>query len=120
MADINRQDIIRGMMAEVDGLSYNMAAASLEAMVTCVTQALANHQSIILSDFGKFGICHRRARLGRHPRTHQPIVIPEVVVPHFTPALSSCPNIFLVKRLTVNVRPQNFEPLIADRYADQH
>ncbi len=86
MADINRQDIIRGMMAEVDGLSYNMASASLEAMVTCVTQALANHQSIILSDFGKFGICHRRARLGRHPRTHQPILIPEVVVPHFTPS----------------------------------
>ena len=48
MADINRQDIIRGMMAEVDGLSYSMASASLEAVLTCVTQALANHKSIML------------------------------------------------------------------------
>jgi nucleoid DNA-binding protein len=86
MADISRQDIIRSMMAEVDGLSYNMASASLEAVINCVTQSLANHQSIMLSDFGKFGIRHRRARLGSHPRTHQPITIPEVVVPHFTPS----------------------------------
>lgn len=86
MADINRQDIIRSMMAEVDGLSYSMASASLEAVINCVTQSLTSHQSIVLSDFGKFGIRHRRARLGSHPRTHQPITIPEVVVPHFTPS----------------------------------
>jgi nucleoid DNA-binding protein len=84
MADINRQDIIRGMMAEVDGLSYSMASASLEAVLTCVTKALSNHQSITLSGFGKFSVRHRRARSGSHPRTHQPITIPEVIIPHFT------------------------------------
>lgn len=86
MADINRQDIIRGMMAEVDGLSYSMASASLEAALTCISKALKDHKSITLSDFGKFGVRHRRARVGSHPRTHQPITIPEVIVPHFTPS----------------------------------
>jgi nucleoid DNA-binding protein len=86
MADINRQDIIRGMMAEVDGLSYSMASASLEAVLTCLTKALTNHKSITLSGFGKFSIRHRRARVGSHPRTHQPIAIPEVIVPSFTPS----------------------------------
>lgn len=86
MADINRQDIIRGMMAEVDGLSYSMASASLEAVLTCVTNALTNRQSITLSGFGKFSIRHRRARVGSHPRTHEPITIPEVIVPSFTPS----------------------------------
>ncbi|MBD2187201.1 HU family DNA-binding protein [Pseudanabaena mucicola] len=86
MADINRQDIIRGMMAEVDGLSYSMASASLEAVLTCVTKALANHQSITLNDFGKFAVRYRRARSGSHPRTHQPITIPEVMIPHFVPS----------------------------------
>jgi nucleoid DNA-binding protein len=86
MADINRQDIIRGMMAEVDGLSYSMASASLEAVLTLVNQALADHQSIMLSDFGKFGVRHRQARSGSHPRTHQPITIPEVFIPYFTPS----------------------------------
>lgn len=86
MADINRQDIIRGMMAEVDGLSYSMASASLEAVLTCFTKALSNHQSVMLSDFGRFGVRRRRARLGTHPRTHQPITIPEVIVPSFVPS----------------------------------
>ncbi len=86
MADINRQDIIRGMMAEVDGLSYNMASASLEAVLACVTKALADHQSVTLSDFGKFGVRHRRARLGSHPRTHQPMEIPAATAPYFTPS----------------------------------
>ena len=86
MADINRQDIIRGMMAEVDGLSYSMASASLEAALACITKALTDHQSVLLSDFGKFGVRHRLARLGSHPRTHQPIKIPEVTVPYFTPS----------------------------------
>jgi DNA-binding protein HU-beta len=86
MADINRQDIIRGMMAEVDGLSYSIASASLEAALTSITNALVNRQSVILSDFGKFDVRHRRARLGSHPRTHQPIIIPEVFAPHFTPS----------------------------------
>jgi DNA-binding protein HU-beta len=86
MADINRQDIIRGMMAEVDGLSYSVASASLEAALTCITNALANRRSVMLSDFGKFDVRHRRARLGSHPRTHQPITIPEVFAPHFTPS----------------------------------
>lgn len=86
MADINRQDIIRGMMAEVDGLTYSMASASLEAVITCLSQALANHQSIMLSDFGRFSVRYRRARSAIHPRTHQPMTIPEVIVPHFTPS----------------------------------
>jgi nucleoid DNA-binding protein len=86
MADINRQDIIRGMMAEVDGLSYSMASASLEAVLACFTKALTDHQSVTISDFGKFGVRHRRARLGSHPRTFQPINIPEVTVPYFTPS----------------------------------
>jgi DNA-binding protein HU-beta len=86
MADLNRQDIIRGMMAEVDGLSQSMASASLEAMITCISQALSNQQSIVLSDFGKFGVRDRAARQGTHPRTHQPIMISAVKVPYFTPS----------------------------------
>jgi nucleoid DNA-binding protein len=86
MADLNRQDIISGMMAEVDGLSHRMAAASLEAAISCITKALAEHQSVIFSDFGKFGVRHRRKRQGTHPHTQEPIQIPSIVVPYFSPS----------------------------------
>jgi DNA-binding protein HU-beta len=86
MADLNRQDIIRGMMAEVDGLSHRMASASLEAVIACISQALIEHQSVLISDFGKFGVRQRRARQGMHPHTHDPIQIPSVAVPYFSPS----------------------------------
>lgn len=73
-------------MAEVDGLSYNMAAASLEALITYVTQALVNHDVVRLRDFGKFGVRQRRTRQGTHPQTHQPIQIASMHVPYFTPS----------------------------------
>ena len=86
MADLNRQDIIRGMMAEVDGLSHRMAAASLEAVISSITNALSEHQSVMLSDFGKFGVRHRRKRQVTHPHTRESLQIPSVVVPYFSPS----------------------------------
>jgi DNA-binding protein HU-beta len=86
MADLNRQDVIRGMMTEVDGLSYRMASASLEAFLAYITQALANHQSVTISDFGRFGVRRRRLRQGIHPQTHQSIQIPSATVPYFSPS----------------------------------
>jgi len=86
MADLNRQDIIRGMMAEVDGLSHRMASASLEAFITYVTQSLASHQSVVISEFGRFGVRRRRLRQGIHPQTHQSIQIPSATVPYFSPS----------------------------------
>ncbi len=86
MADLNRQDIIRGMMAEVDGLSHRMAAASLEAVISTITNALSEHRSVMLSDFGKFGVRQRRKRQVTHPYTHEPVQIPSVAVPYFSPS----------------------------------
>jgi DNA-binding protein HU-beta len=88
MADLNRQDVIRGMVAEVDGLSYSMAAASLEAFVAYIDRALVEHKSVVLSDFGRFGVRHRRSRQGANPRTHESMEIPAAVVPYFTPSPS--------------------------------
>ncbi len=86
MADLNRQDLIRHMVAEVDGLTHSMAAASLEAFLDGITQALANGKSVTLQDFGRFGIRDRHARLGINPRTHQSMLIPAAQVPYFVPS----------------------------------
>jgi len=86
MADLNRQDVIRSMMHQVDGLSYRMASASLEAMVTAITQALVEQKSVVFQDFGKFAVRQRSARQGVHPQTRSLVEIPAVPVPYFTPS----------------------------------
>ena len=88
MADLNRQDIVKAMVAEVDGLTASMAGASLEAVITCITLALADHKSVSINKFGKFGVRSRRSRLGIHPQTQTEIQIPATIVPYFTPSVS--------------------------------
>lgn len=88
MADLNRQDIIKFMVQEVDGLTASMAAASLEAFISCLTQALDQHQSVAINNFGKFGVRHRRSRAGIHPHSQAEIQIPAIIVPYFTPSPS--------------------------------
>jgi DNA-binding protein HU-beta len=88
MADLNRQDIIKAMVNEVDGLTSSMATASLEAFISCLTQALEQHQSVAINNFGKFGVRPRRSRAGIHPHTQTEIHIPATIVPYFTPSSS--------------------------------
>jgi DNA-binding protein HU-beta len=87
MADLNRQDIIKAMVADVDGLTSTMAAASLEAFITCITHNLGKHQTITINNFGKFGVRYRRSRLGIHPQSQTEIQIPATIVPYFTPSV---------------------------------
>ncbi len=87
-SSLNRQDIIKVMLTEVDGLTASMAGASLEAVITCITQALADHKSVSINNFGKFGVRYRRSRLGIHPHTQTEIQIPATNVPYFTPSVS--------------------------------
>ncbi len=86
MADLNRRDLVRFMAKEVDGLSQQMAAASLDAAIRYITQTLASHQSLVIQDFGKFGVRYRAARQGCHPSSHLPIEIEATAIAYFTPS----------------------------------
>ncbi|MGQ9865553.1 MAG: HU family DNA-binding protein [Pseudanabaenaceae cyanobacterium] len=86
MADLNRSDLARAMAAEVDGLTHRMAAACLDAFVECVSRALTQEKSIILQNFGKFGVRYRKPRRGTHPQTQQAIAIEGAAIPFFTPS----------------------------------
>jgi nucleoid DNA-binding protein len=86
MADLNRKDIIKKMMSEVDGLTYGMASASLEALLSAVSQALLEHKSVVFQDFGKFAVRQRSSRQTVHPQTQRLVEVPAMPIPYFTPS----------------------------------
>lgn len=83
---LNRRLLARQMAAQVDGLTVDMAAAALEAMLESISQCLAQGGSVRLARFGTFSLRHRSARQTYHPRTKAPIRIPAADVPHFVPS----------------------------------
>jgi nucleoid DNA-binding protein len=83
-SDLNRQSLVRRMADQVDGLTVPMAAAALEALLESITDTLVAGGTVRLAGFGEFSRSYRKPRVTRHPRTQQPIAIPEAYVPRFT------------------------------------
>ena len=48
-----------------------------------ITDALARGDRVELRGFGAFSVKHRKARLGRNPRTGETVSVEEKVVPYF-------------------------------------
>lgn len=71
------------IMANAAHISKNAATHALDAFTDSVTKSLKEGNSIMLIGFGTFKTSQRVARIGRNPRTGEPIKIPAIKVVRF-------------------------------------
>ncbi|MFL2821195.1 MAG: integration host factor subunit beta [Alphaproteobacteria bacterium] len=55
----------------------------IDTLFNCVTQALKNGDRVELRGFGTFTTKLRNARIGRNPKTGDPVAIPQKKMPFF-------------------------------------
>ncbi len=79
---MNKGDLINAIATETD-MSKSGAEAVLNAFVSSVTGALKGGDKVTLTGFGTFSISNRAARMGRNPKTGEPIQIKASKVPKF-------------------------------------
>ena len=79
---VNKTDLIDSI-AEASSISKVAAGKALSAFIETVTQTLKAGQSISLLGFGTFGVKPRAARIGRNPKTGEPIQIEAANIPSF-------------------------------------
>ena len=79
---MNKTELIN-QVAERAGLSKKDAEQALNAMLDTVSDALAQGDKVQLVGFGSFEIKARDARMGRNPKTKEPIEIPATKAPVF-------------------------------------
>ena len=80
---MNKGDLIN-KVAEVLN-SKKDAQAAVDCILSTVTEALAEKESVTLVGFGTFKTAERKARKGRNPQTGNEIDIPARNVPKFIP-----------------------------------
>jgi nucleoid DNA-binding protein len=61
-------------------------ATVVDAFLTAVKDALAEHENIEIRGFGTFKVKERKSRLARNPRTGDPVEVPPRAVPVFKPS----------------------------------
>lgn len=70
-------------MAEKSGLSKKDCETALGALTETVTNALKAGDKVQLVGFGSFEVKKRAARIGRNPRTNEPVEISAAKLPVF-------------------------------------
>ena len=79
---MNKADLIESIANTAD-LSKASAGRALDAAIEAITKALKKGDTITLVGFGTFSVRHRKARMGRNPRTGEEIQIKASKVARF-------------------------------------
>lgn len=76
-----------GKIAEEAGITKKAAAATLQALIGAVQDALKKKDGKIrIADLGTFKVSQRKARSGVNPQTQKKMKIPAMKVPRFVAA----------------------------------
>jgi len=81
---MNKSELINAV-AEKTALSKKDSEAAVSAALDAISAALADGDEVRLVGFGTFEVKKREARMGRNPKTKEPIPIPASKVPVFKP-----------------------------------
>ena len=79
--DMNKGDLVNEVSKVLK--TKKDAQAAVECVLSSVTNALENGDSVSLIGFGTFKVADRKARQGRNPQTGEEMYIPASKVPKF-------------------------------------
>ena len=79
---MNKSKLIEAIASKAD-LSKAQATQALEAAFSTIEESLKAGQAVTLVGFGTFSIKERAARMGRNPKTGEPIQIAASKAPGF-------------------------------------
>ncbi|ETX14613.1 integration host factor subunit alpha [Roseivivax halodurans JCM 10272] len=82
---LTRMDLSEAVFREV-GLSRNESAELVEAVLTHMSDALAEGEQVKISSFGTFSVRDKAARVGRNPKTGEEVPIQPRRVLTFRPS----------------------------------
>lgn len=80
-----KADLITKIAKEMD-ISKQEAETGVNLFFRTIKEAILNGEEIELRGFGSFRFRNRGARLGRNPRTGEPVQVPSKKVLYFKPS----------------------------------
>jgi DNA-binding protein HU-beta len=79
---MNKSELI-GAIAEASGLTKGESSRALDGFISSVTHVLSQGEPVILTGFGTWDIRERAARVGRNPKSGEPVEIKAAKIPVF-------------------------------------
>jgi integration host factor subunit beta len=82
---MTKSELIERLAQQQPQLAYRDLELAVKTVLELMTQQLASGERIEIRGFGSFSLHYRPGRVGRNPKTGDPVSLPEKHVPHFKP-----------------------------------
>ncbi len=82
---MTKSELIERIAQKQRHLAYKDVELSVKSLLEQMSDSLASGQRIEIRGFGSFSLHYRPPRIGRNPKTGDPVPLPGKYVPHFKP-----------------------------------
>ena len=82
---MTKSEIIESMIDKQDHLPAKDVELTVKHILSLMSETLAYGDRIEIRGFGSFSLHYRPARIGRNPKTGEPVALSGKYVPHFKP-----------------------------------
>ena len=82
---MTKSELIETLYRKLPHLAYSDVESAVKSIIDHMSDTLSNGGRIEIRGFGSFSLHHRPARMGRNPKTGDPVALAEKYVPHFKP-----------------------------------
>lgn len=82
---MTKSELIERITEQQPQLSVKDIELAVKAILDQMAYTLADGNRIEIRGFGSFNLHHREARIGRNPKTGEPVHLDAKSVPHFKP-----------------------------------
>lgn len=82
---MTKSELIELIAANQQHLAYKDVELAVKTLLEHMSEVLSSGDRIEIRGFGSFSLHHRPPRIGRNPKTGDPVALPGKYVPHFKP-----------------------------------
>ncbi len=82
---VTKSELIERIAQKQMQLAYKDVELAVKSILEHMAQTLASGERIEIRGFGSFSLHYRPARVGRNPKSGEPVSLPAKYVPHFKP-----------------------------------
>lgn len=82
---MTKSELIASIAEQQAHLPYKDVEFAVKGLIELMCQSLVTGERIEIRGFGSFSLHHRPPRMGRNPKTGDPVALPAKFVPHFKP-----------------------------------
>lgn len=82
---MTKSELIERLAARQTHLMQKDVELAVKLVLDRISLALSRQDRVEIRGFGSFALHNRPARVGRNPKTGEPVTIPAKHVPHFKP-----------------------------------